>query len=267
MNSYIKIKAVIVVLFTATLFLFSCTSSKDLVFLNDMPQGQKVERLSEEFTRHHIIAGDMLYVSIKSINPEVTAAFDPESGGQSQSGNSYQKYTNPAGAYLYGFEVSTKGVIRLPILGEILVAGLSQQEAEILVRQKANEYIKDAIVKVKMLNFKVTILGEVRSPGVYYNYNNTFTVLEALAKANGNTDYANIKKIMVVRPGAEGNISYMLDLSSKQSYLSEGFYLHPNDYIFVHPNKRKYIMLNGQALSVILSSLSALIAVLAFTLR
>jgi polysaccharide export outer membrane protein len=102
---------------------------------------------------------------------------------------------------------------------------------------------------------------------VYYNYNNTFTVLEAMAMANGNTDFASIKNVMVVRPGVDGNTSYMLDLSSKNIYMNEAFYLHPNDYVFVQPDKHKNLQLNSQAYSLVLSSVSLMLAVLGFVLR
>jgi polysaccharide biosynthesis/export protein len=254
-------------IFIILLSLVSCRSSKELIYLNDLADGQKAERLTEKATEHLIKPGDILYVTVKSINPEVNAVFNPEEGSSGQSSMSYQKFTNPSGAYLYGFEVKPDGQLFLPILGNIQVAGLPQQKIEELVQQKADIYLKDAIVKVKLLNFKVTVLGEVRVPGVYYNYNNTFTVLEALAMANGNTDYASIKKVMVVRPAPDGNTSYLLDLSSKDIYLSEAFYLHPNDYVFVQPDKHKNIQLNSQVFSMTVSSISMLIAILAFAIK
>ena len=254
-------------LFFILLTLISCRSSKELIFLSDMTDEQRTDRLDENITQHLIKSGDVMYISVKSINPEVNAIFNPEEGSAIQSSQSYQKFTTPQGAYLYGFEVNTAGELSLPILGKIQVAGMPQQKIEELVQQKADIYLKDAMVKVKLLNFKVTVLGEVRNPGVIYNYNNTFTVLEALAMASGNTDFASIKKIMVVRPGDDGNTSYMIDLSSKDMYLSKAFYLHPNDYIFVQPDKHKNLQLNSQAYSMLLSSVSLMLAVLAFALR
>lgn len=249
------------------LCLVSCRSSKELIFLSDMADAQKTERLSENITQHLIKPGDVLYISIKSINPEVNLVFNPDEGIGAQAGYSYQKFTSPEGAYLYGFEVKSTGEVSLPVMGKIHVAGLPQQQIEELIQQKADIYLKDSQVKVKLLNFKVTVLGEVRVPGVYYNYNNTFTVLEAQAMANGNTDFATIKKVMVVRPGIDGNTSYLLDLSSKDIYLHEAFYLHPNDYVFVQPDKHKNLQLNSQAYSMVLSSISMLLAVLAFAIR
>lgn len=245
----------------------SCRSSKELIFLSDMEDARTTARLTDEVTQHLIKPGDVLYISVKSINPEVNAIFNPDEGTAAQSGYSYQKFITPQGAYLFGFEVKANGAVDLPVMGHIPVAGMPQHQIEELIQQKADIYLKDAQVKVKLLNFKVTVLGEVRSPGVYYNYNNTFTVLEALAMANGNTDFASIKKVMVVRPGIDGNTSYMLDLSSKNSYLNEAFYLHPNDYVFVQPDKHKNLQLNSQAYSMVLSSISMLLAVLAFAIR
>lgn len=247
--------------------LVSCRSSKDLIYLNDMVNAQKTQRLAETDTEHLIKPGDVLYISVKSINPEVNAIFNPEDGTGVQSSYSYQKFTTPQGAYLYGFEVKPSGEVVMPVMGKIMVAGMNQQKIEELIQKQADIYLKDAQVKVKLLNFKVTVLGEVRSPGVYYNYNNTFTVLEAMAMANGNTDFASIKNVMVVRPGVDGNTSYMLDLSSKNIYMNEAFYLHPNDYVFVQPDKHKNLQLNSQAYSLVLSSVSLMLAVLGFVLR
>ena len=178
------------------------------------------------------------------------------------NGQSYLKYTTPSGAYLYGFEIDKSGDVKLPMLGSAKVAGLTQLGAEQVIQKKADETLTDAIVKVKLLNFKITVMGEVRTPGVYYNYNNSINLFEALAMAGGNTDYATIKDVMVLRPTPEGNKTFLLDLSSKDVYLSEAFYLHPNDNIIVRPDKHKNLELNGQAISLILSSASALVSLI-----
>ena len=200
------------------------------------------------------------------MNAEVNALFNPEEGISGQSGSSYQKYTTPQGAYLYGFEVNKEGELRLPILGLIPVAGYPQSEIEEIVQQQADKYMKDAIVKVKLLNYMVTVLGEVKNPGVYYNYNNNFTLLSALGMANGNTDFANINKVTIIRPQEDGKKVIKLDLSDKASWLSEAFYLYPNDYILVEPDEGKNFQLNSQAYSLMFSSISIMLALLGFIL-
>lgn len=242
--------------------MFSCRSSKELIYMTDVENNKVIRTLADTITEYMIKHGDILYVSIKSMNPEVNALFNPESNMESNSYNSYQKYTTTQGAYLYGFEVNQSGELTLPMLGNIFVAGNTQYDIEKIVQKTADEYLKDAIVKVKLLNYKVTIIGEVKNPGVYYNYNNKFTIMEALAMANGNTDYANIKNVMVIRPQPDGKKAMILDLSLSEAWLNEGFYLHPNDYIFVEPDKSKNFQLNALAYSMVISSASLLLAVI-----
>ena len=248
------------------LVLFSCRSTQELVYLKDVAPNEVIQGLPIKTTEHIVGTGDILYVSIKSNNNDVNMLYNPESTMEANSGYSYQKFTMPSGAYLYGFEVDKDGYMKLPMLGKMKVVGHTQSEIEQIVQKKADEVLTEAIVKVKLLNFKITVMGEVRNPGVYYNYNNSINLIEALAMANGNTDYAAIKDIMVVRPTPEGNKTYMLDLTSKESYLSEAFYLHPNDNIIVRPDKHKNVQLNSQAYSLVLSSISVMVTVLGFIL-
>jgi polysaccharide export outer membrane protein len=242
----------------------SCRSSKDLIYLKDAANNENIKGLTIDYI---LKPGDILYVSIKSMNPEVNVLFNPESNMEANAGYGYQKFTTPSGAYLYGFEVDTQGNIKLPMLGNLKVSEIPLSQIETMVQKKADEFLNDAIVKVKLLNFKVIVTGEVRNPGTYYNYNNSITVIEALAMANGNTDFATIKKVMVVRPTQNGNKTFLINLSLKSAYLSEAFYLQPNDYVIVQPDKYKNFQLNSQAYSLIFSSLSVLLAVLGFVLK
>jgi len=267
-NTRIKFSPFELMIVILALSLSGCRSSQDLIYLNNAEQKELLKGLPDTVTEYVIKPGDILYVSIKSMNADVNALFNPEEGmQQSYSSYSYQKYTTPQGAYLYGFEVDDEGNLNLPILGSIPVAGHLQRQIEQIVQERADQFLKDAAVKVKLLNYKVTVLGEVKSPGVYYNYNNDFTVLEAIAMANGNTDYASIKKVMVMRPEPGGKRTYLLDLSSKEIFRSEAFYLHPNDYVFIEPDQYKNFSLNSQAISVFFSSLSMLVAVIGLIVK
>ena len=257
----------VLLLLAICLSLFSCRNSKELMYMQDVQNNQLIHSLADTLTEYIIKPGDILYVSIKSMNAEVNALFNPESNMEISNYSSYQKYTTPQGAYLYGFEVNEQGKLTLPILGDIPVAGNPSSSIESIVQQYADEYLKEAIVKVKLLNYKVTIMGEVKNPGVYYNYNNNFTIMEALAMANGNTDYASITNVIVIRPQPDGEKAMVMDLSSADAWLQQGFYLHPNDYIFVQPDKHKDIQLNALAYSMVISSASLLIAVISMLIK
>jgi len=259
---HIKSKLFLIILIS---ILFSCRNSKELIYLNDTSNNEILKGISQDY---FLKIGDILYVSIKSMNPEVNTLFNPESNMEVGGGrDGSQRYTTPSSAYLYGFEIDPDGNLKLPMLGKIHLLGTPISQVEGIVQKKADEFLNDAIVKVKLLNFKITVTGEVRSPGTFYNYNNSISVIEAIALANGNTDFASIKNVMVVRSYPEGSKTYSLDLSSKKIYSSEAFYLQPNDYIIVQPDKYKNFQLNSQAYSLMFSSISILLAVLGFVLR
>lgn len=257
-------KLILFSIILSTIFI-SCRNSKELIYLNDAANNEMLKGITQEYI---LKSGDILYVSIKSMNPEVNTLFNPESNMEvGGSGLGFQKYTSPSGAYLYGFEIDNEGNVKLPMLGKIQLLGTPISQVEAIVQKRADEFLNDAIVKVKLLNYKMTVMGEVRNPGTYYNYNNSITVIEAISLANGNTDFASIKNVMVIRKFPEGNKAFMLDLSSKRIYLSEAFYLQPNDYVIVQPDKYKNFQLNSQAYSLVFSSLSILLAVLGFVLK
>lgn len=248
----------------------SCRSSEDIMLLNDVTSGENITELNDTLYQYFVKPGDVLYISIKSINSEINALFNPEMNMESQSGNSsytsIQRYLTPQGAYLYGYEINKEGKINLPIMGYIDVVGRNQDQLQRLMQEKADFYLKDVVVKVKLLSFKVTVLGEIRNPGIYYNYSNNFTILDAIAMANGHSDFANIKNVLVVRKANNINKTYRVNLQTGDVWKSEVFYLHPNDYVVVEPLKNKNIALNAQGFSMIISSLSMILAVIGFIL-
>jgi polysaccharide export outer membrane protein len=254
--------SLIIIILTASLF--SCRNAKELIYVKNADNNEVIDALQEANTEYRVKPGDIMYVSIKSLDRDVNAIFNPEAGGSENiTYSSHQKFSSPAGAYIYGFEVNKNGYIHLPILGEIDINEMTESEAEAKIQQYADKYIKEAVVKVKLLNYKVTVLGEVKSPGVYYNYNNNFTVLEAISMANGNTDYANINKVLVIRTLEDGKKKAIkLDLGKKETFISEAFYMQPNDYVFVEPDRYKNFQLNSQTFSLLFSSMGIMLAIL-----
>jgi polysaccharide biosynthesis/export protein len=243
-----------------TSLLGSCMNSKELIYFNDIQDLEQIAVANDSSATYKLKPGDILYVGVKSLDPEVNVLFNPEEGG-AQSGTTYQKYTTPDGAYVYGYEVKVDGMLELPILGKIAVEGIDMVAAEAEIQKQADLFLKMATVKVKLLNYKITVLGEVESPGVYYNYNNTFTVLDALGLANGNGDYANISNVTVLRTTPDGKKAYKLNLRQKSAFLSAGYHLQPDDFLFVEPHKHKNIQLNSQSIYIFFSSMSMAIAV------
>jgi len=116
---------------------------------------------------------------------------------------------------------------------------------------------------VKLLNFRVTVLGEVKLPGVYYNYNsNSFSVTEAIGMANGNTDFADLANVMVLRPNETGNQIFILNLNNKSSLASEGYYLQPNDEVILQPARNKNSQLQISTAALVLSTITSVFLIL-----
>jgi polysaccharide export outer membrane protein len=124
--------------------------------------------------------------------------------------------------------------------------------------------LKDASVQVKILSFKVTVLGELRNPGVFYNYNSNMTILEAIGMAGGVTDNAQISQLLIVRHTPTGSKSFRLDLSTKKSLYSEAYYLQPNDVIYVNADRLKSIRLNSATYAFVVGSITSLLIMLLY---
>ena len=117
-------------------------------------------------------------------------------------------------------------------------------EVKVAVENKAKQYLKDAVINVKLLSFKFTVMGEVNKPGSYTNFNNQLTVLDAIGMAGDISDFGNRKHVLVLRPAKEGTHTYHIDLQDKNLLQSEGYFLLPNDIVIVEPIKSKPFQLN-----------------------
>ncbi len=240
----------------------SCRSTKNMKYFQDMYDGAQ-QIMTVKAPEYLIKSDDNLYVSIQSMNMEVNQLFSP-SKSTSTSGGTQSDFGEASSQYLNGYLVNKRGTILLPVIGEVSVANMSEEAAKEAVQKRVNEYYKDATVKVKILTYRITVLGEVRNPGVYYNYNKSITILDALGMANGTTEDASIRKVLVLRTTASGRKSYRLDLTGKKILVSEAFYLLPNDVLYIEPDKFKNHSINTTVFSLALTGLSTTILILSY---
>jgi len=210
-----------------------------------------------------IKADDNLYVDVNSMNQDVTQLFNP-SKSTTNSGGTSSNFGQESSQYLNGYQVNQRGLILLPVIGEVYVAGMSEEIAQDSIQKKVAEYFKDATVKVKILTYKITVLGEVSKPGVYFNYNKSITILDALGLANGTTEYASIRKVLVIRSTVTGSKSFRLDLTGKKFMASEAYFLLPNDVLYVEPDKFKNNAINNTKFSMALAAISTTILILSY---
>ncbi len=259
-----KILAKLATVFIVAILVFgSCTSQKELLYLSNLDTTKIQQFFPMERPDYRIQYQDILYVNIFTMNPEMNELLNPGS----QTSN-YSTYRDESNIYIFGYNVSDSGTISIPIIGTISVDGLTIDEARRAIQIEAEKYIKDAVINVKLLSFKFSVIGEVTKPGTYINYNNQLTIFEAIGIAGDITDYGDRSHVLILRPSEKGSITYRIDLQDKDILFKEGYFLLPNDIVIVEPIKSKPFLLNIPTITLLvtttLSSITTMILLLSF---
>lgn len=237
------------IIISSCLFL-SCASRKKIVYLSDIEKAQSYN--SALTYEPKLQPDDLLSIIVAAENPEVTVPFNmPNIQGN------YGLNDNQNGkAYL----IDNLGYINFPVIGKIKLGGLTRTEANKKLVSSISEYITNPSVNLSILNFKVSVLGEVTKPGSYTIQSERITLLEALSKAQDLTIYGKRKNILVIRE-IEGNKTYnRVDITSANFLNSPFYYLAQNDVVYVEPNKTR---VNNSVIGVDISTLIASLALIA----
>jgi len=236
MKKYLTVlsKLAVIILLMA-LVLSSCVSQKKIKYL----QKKQVEDTTSLYfnkrsVNYKIQPKDNIYIRIFSLDEKTFMFFNKQS-----SGGGYNDYANDASIYLNSYSVTTEGYIDFPIVGQVYVKDLTVEQVKNVLQQLINEYLNETTVVVKMVNFNITIVGEVARPGQYKIYQDEITIFEAFSMAGDLTDFANRNKIALIRGIKGGSKVYYLDLTSDKILTSEFYYLMPGDIIYISPLKIK----------------------------
>ncbi|OQA99121.1 MAG: Polysaccharide biosynthesis/export protein [Bacteroidetes bacterium ADurb.Bin217] len=244
---------VFLIFITVITFFSGCTSNKNLVYLENLPQGTEKISTSKQTLEYTLQKGDIVYVKILSINKELNELFNIENS------NNQNAYINETSINLKGFTIDNDGYIRLPVIDTVKIEGLQAYEAERVVQTKVNEYFKNATVVLKPLNTKISILGEVNRPGQFVIYRNNINILEAIAMAGDVNQFADKKKILIIRTINNTTTTYRVDLTDKNVLSNKDFYLMPNDIVIVEPLNLKSFRVNTPTISIILSGVATIV--------
>ena len=234
-----------ILLILSFFFFSSCVTNKDIDLFN-IKNNTKIKVFSD---KTKISNGDLLHVEIKSLTPNNYDFFNKSHE------NSISRLNNP---YIYGYLVNDSGYVSLPMLGEIHIRGKSLEEAEKIIKNIASDYFSNPFVKLVLLNFNVTVLGEVENPGSINIFEPSINLLDIIGKVNGFTQMANRKKIKIIRLGVEKPEIFYVDLTDKKVANSNKFFIKPGDIINVEPIEKRFFVVNNisTALSTIISSLT-----------
>lgn len=243
---------------TAAVLLASCgTQKKSILYLQDAVADQP-EVITNQYELK-IKPSDILGVTVNSRYAELAAPFN-------LSTTSFQ--AGATGGQVQGQVVDDAGYISMPVLGKIKASGLSRSElaAEIEQRLISEGHIKDPVVNIQFLNFKINVLGEVGRPGEFAINSDRVTLFDALSMAGDITDYGVKERITVIREqNGQRTIAY-LDATSTDIFKSPYYYLQQNDIIIVDPDeiKQQSVSINQKGrntLSNVTSILSILVTV------
>lgn len=251
----------IIVYVIIIVFATSCYSNKELVYLQDETYSYKVPKAVEnQRPIYRIQPNDVLHVDVKTPDPETTALFSARD--DSRTGFN----VNPAILYIMGYSVDNDGYVTIPLIGKIDVDNLTIDEIRSKIQAEVDKYLTNASVEVKLVSFKISILGQVKNPGYYYVYNGQANLMEGLSLANDITEYGSRKDIKLIRQTEKGSEVILLDLTDPSVIKSPYYYLLPNDVIYVPPAEKQVKNQNLRPLGVFFGGITAIVLVARFVI-
>lgn len=253
----------------AILLLASCTSQKNLIYFqnDDLKSDNQPDTMLYKYENGYTNSSpeyklqphDMIYVQIYSSLDNASSALFQST---TQSGNTTQATDNTL--YLTSYEVDNDGNIDLPTIGKINVLGMSIEEAQNAIKQKAEEFSEGITVTCRMVTFRIKVAGEVNKPGIYTFYQPSVNIFDALLAAGDLTYYGNRQKVRIVRKSETEDAIYTLDIRKASVMKNKNYYLRPGDIVYVEPNKNtKTLQTINPPLTTITSSLSLIASVVA----
>jgi polysaccharide biosynthesis/export protein len=254
-------------LFCISIFLASCVSNKKTTLLQrsdlnikNIPTDTILRTYPVDTFNYRVQPNDVLSVRFESLTPE---KFD----FLSSRGNLAQNVNLQGGsALIIGEMVDENGQIPFPVLGKIKVSGLTIFEIQDKLQGAADQFLDSPVVKASLINFRVTVLGEMANEGTILLTNNRVSLLEVLGLAGGLGEYADRQNIKLIRQkNGQTDVQY-INLLEEDFLNSPYYYVYQNDVIIVPPLKQKpFRRYFGQNLSLVVSTLSLLLLAINLT--
>ena len=208
--------------------------------------------------------GDLLDIKISTLTPKEFNPFndaDPSlnaGGQQGQIGSS-------TGESTIGYYVDPDGVLTLPLLGSLKVSGFTLVQTQDTLTSLVKKYLEKPVVRVRVQNYRFTVLGEVKTEATLLTYDNSLTMLQAIGKAGGASEFGDLSRVKVVRRFDRETYVFYVNLLNEEFLSSPFYFVQPNDVITVTPVKqRSYLKYVSPNLAIFTATTSLLISI--FTL-
>ena len=223
------------ILLGVLLMVSSCSTPKNITYFQNkvIDEPQKIDKHAGIV----IQPNDKLSIVVSGRNPELVAMFNLPHVGYQVGAEEAQA----SGNGLLGYVVDNKGFIEFPVLGMLQVEGLTRWELAEKIRKRLVDdgLLSDALVTVDFMNFKVSVLGEVKAPGIYNLGDDNPTILQALSSAGDLTIYGVRENVTLIRELNGARTFYQINLCDVSMFNSPAYYLQQNDVIYVEPNPEK----------------------------
>ncbi len=253
------------------LFLWgACSTPKDITYFQE---GNEIleEQASQmkNYIDPVIKEGDVLTIVVSSIDPTAVATFNlplvsfvREDGSTNVRSSTTGVRDLGSSQAMQTYTVSVNGNINFPVLGLVQIAGLRKQEAIAMLQDKIKNYVKEPIVNINIINYKVTVLGEVNKPGSYTINTDRVSILDALGYAGDMTIYGDRKDVKIIRDINGVKQVFVFDLTRSDFLIDPNFYMQQNDILYVEPNdKRKKTAQYSQTEQFSLSVVTAIASI------
>ena len=215
------------------LLLGACRSSRNLVYFSDLKSEVTALEPADYTNEPRIQPNDLLNISLSSLSPESNVLFNSgvllPAGGVAGNTASLLKINE-------GYSVDRNGEINFPVMGKVRLGGLTKKEATEKMTREFTRYVKNPIVNILFLNFKVTVIGEVNHPASFTVPSERINILEALGLAGDMTTFGRRENVLLLRDKNGVRSAIRLNLNDKAVLNSPYFYLQQNDIVYVEPD-------------------------------
>jgi polysaccharide export outer membrane protein len=253
MHKFLRLASKLMVLLSLT----SCSYKAVPYFQNLTTNGENEEAI-KNYEPIVIAPDDILGISVSSLNSDASAVFNYNL--KTVSGLNQTTSNNPVVGYL----VDENGQIQVPYIGNMKVGGLTLSQIRVQLQKQLQEYLKEPVVNVRLINFKLSVMGDVLRPGVYPVEGQHISIPEALTMAGDLNITAMRTNVTLIRE-IDGKRKYIpIDLTSKRLFNSPYYYLKTNDIIYVQPGKNKFASVDNsyRNIGILLSALSIVVILL-----
>lgn len=275
LNSRYNFYKPIALLWLSFLSFISCTPTKNITYFQDLTDTSKIySQVINGTYQVQIQPDDILEILVNNINAEAAAPFNLGNNNpalatglpitQGTTGITANVTSATGNKTEEGYLVDKSGTIDFPVLGNMKVQGLTIPELKDSIKSRLNKYLQDPIINIRLLNYKITVLGEVARPSAYSIPSERITIVDAIGMAGDLTIYGKRENVLLIREENGQRKFIRMNLNSSNIFQSPYYYLKQNDIVYVEPNKNKIAATNTsqiKTISIITAALTLLIVI------